>query len=213
MPGREFNVAAMVDQGSYEDPMQSLFLIYAQSELVQGIGRQYPAWYGIGISNLLNGLVIREDGAVLFNRSLPFAPDLSDNRGPRMKFELPNLLATARTNGLTTQTDWKEFILRARDWAQFGLLTSPTRRKQYRDLAELMRQGTPADEAVNQTFGVPLAQLVADYEKNAWRKEVQFRLPPPATPIVVPDPTPLAPDEATRQLQVVADRVAEMPLH
>lgn len=212
MPGREFNVAAMLDHDSYDDPMQSLFLTYAQSALAAGPTRQHPAWYLLGVANLLNGLVIREDGSAILNRNLPFAPDLADASGTHAKFDLPTLLATTRTLGLFSQSDWKEFILRARDWAEFGLLTKPERRKQHRDLAELMRQGTPADEAVTQAFGMPLAQLNAEYQTNKWRLSVQFRMPPPAAPIVVPDPSPLAPEEARRQLQIVADRVGETPL-
>ncbi len=213
MPGREFNIAAMVDHDSYDDPMQSLFLTYAQSALVAGPTRQHPAWYLLGVSNLLNGLVIREDGSAILNRSLPFAPEVTDASGTRAKFDLPTLLATTRTLGLFSQSDWKEFILRARDWAEFGLLTTPERRKQYRDLAELMRQGTPADEAVAQAFGMPLAQLTEAYQTNKWRRDVQFRMPPPAAPIVVPEPSPLAADEAKKQLQIVADRVGETSLH
>ena len=212
LPGREFNIAAMVDHDSYDDPMQSLFLTYAQSALAAGPTHQHPAWYLLGVSNLLNGLVIREDGSAILNRNLPFAPDLADASGTHAKFDLPTLIATTRTIGLFSQSDWKEFILRARDWAEFGLLTKPERRKQYRDLAELMRQGTPADEAVTQAFGMPLAQLTEEYQTNKWRLGVQFRIPPPATPMVVPDATPLAAEEAKKQLQIVADRVGEVSL-
>jgi len=204
--GRELNIAAMVDEDGYDDPMQSLFLLYAQSLLVGGPSRHDPAWYQLGVSNILNGLVIKEDGSVILNRELPFVPDVA-NRGKRVDFDLPQLLAITRTSGLKTQNDWSEFILRARNWAQFGVLTTPARRAQYRDLAMLIRQGTPVEEAVNQAFGVPLAQLTAEYADNRWRREVQFRLPAPATPVAIPEPAQLDPAAAADELGILEARV------
>jgi hypothetical protein len=209
MPGREYDIAAMLDEESYEEWMQSLFLMRAERLLIAGTTRRYPAWYQIGISNLLNGLLIREDGSIIFSRTTAFVPTTDETGGPRLKLDLPKLLAIARTGELKSQNDWQEFYARARDWAAFGILTTPERKQHFRDLALLMRQGMPADEAVKEAFGVTLEVLAADYGTNKWRKEVQYRMPPPAAAVIVPEPIRVADDGVDEQLKIVATRVLE----
>jgi hypothetical protein len=155
----------------------------------------------------VNGLMIREDGSVLLNRNLPFEPVVDREHRARVQYDLETLLET-RPADLTKSGDWKEFVRRAREWAQFGLLTTETRRSQYRDLGTLMRQGTPAADAVKDAFGVPLAQIAAEFEDGRWRREAQFRMSTPGGPIALPPATKLAPSADTL-LQVVASRVSQ----
>ena len=211
MPGTEFDIAAMLDEESYEEWMQSLFFLRAERLLIAGAARRYPAWYQIGVANLLNGLVIKDDGTIIFNRYTAFLPQVDGSGGPRLKLDLRKLLALTRTNDLKSQSDWQEFYKRARDWATYGILTTPERKEHFRDLALLMRQGTPADEAVKAAFGVSLEELSATFSQNDWRKEVQFRRPPPSTLVVVPESVRLSDGDAKLQLQIVAQRVAAAP--
>lgn len=124
-----------------EDPLQSALLLYAEGILVNGPTRRDPPWFQFGVANLLNGRLIRSDGSILLNRKVPFEPDDVKN-GSAQRFDLPKLLAAgaADLNGAATL---KEFMRLAREWAQFGLLTTEQRRAQYHELATLMRQGHP----------------------------------------------------------------------
>ena len=74
-----------------------------------------------------------------------------------------------------------------------------------------MRQGTPADQAVDQAFGAPLTEIAREFDDGSWRRQAQFRIPPPATAPVLPTPEQLEPAKARELLQVVADRVARQP--
>jgi hypothetical protein len=207
LPGQDYDVAAMLDADGYEEWMQSLFLMRAERLLTSGAARHYPAWYQVGVSNLLNGLVIKDDGSILFSRTTAFLPEAEQTGGPRLRLDLPQLLALTRTSELHSQGDWREFYSRARDWATFGILTTPERKDHFRDLALSMRQGASADEAVKEAFGVSLEALAADYSTNQWRKEVQYRLPPAASAAVIPDPVRLDNDGVDQQLQIIAMRV------
>jgi hypothetical protein len=209
LPGRDFNVAAVVDTGSIEEPLQSVLLLYAQSLLTSGSMRALP-WYVIGVYNIFNGVLIRDDGSMLLSRDGPFEPDME--KSAHLKYDLATLLATT-PGDLTNGGDWKAFSKRARDWAQYGLLTTPERRAHYRELAALMRQGTPVEQAVNDAFGAPLAVVSKDLDDAKWRREADFRIPATKSTIELPSPEHLEVAQSDTLLQVVADRVAQQPLH
>ena len=205
LPGPDFNIAAIVDEGSSDDPLASVLLLYARGLLTSGGGQHFPPWYQLGVSNLLNGLLIRTDGSVLLNRNIPFEPIGTSASPPSSHYDLPVLL-DMHGRDMGPNTDYKEFMRRAREWAEFGLLTTPERRSRYRELALLMRQGTPAADAVKDAFGMPLEQLVAEFESGKWRKDVQYRLPAPTSLPVVPTPEKLDIGATNTLLQVVAGR-------
>lgn len=207
LPGNDFNINAIVDEGGTDDPLQSVLLLYAEGLLTTGPTRRHPPWFQLGVANLLNGLIIRSDGSVILNRSLPFEPTADGAHRPQAHYDFEKLLSL-RTADFGAGIHYKEFMRRAREWAQFGLLTTDERRSHYRELATLMRQGEPAADAVKDTFGVPLEQLAAEFEAGAWRKDVQFRLPAHAPPPVVPLPAKLESSEANILLQVVAARAS-----
>ena len=209
LPGRDLNVVAIVDVNGIDEPLQSVLLLYAESILTSGATRAYPLWYQIGVSNITNGILIRDDGSVLLSRDGPFEPDAGKNA--RVKYDLATLLATAGRD-LSNGGDWRSFSRRARELAQYGLLTTAERRAHYRELAALMRQGTPADQAVDQAFGVPLAQLSREFEDGRWRREAQFKIPAPRAGPVLSTPELLDSTKARDLLQLVADRVAQQPL-
>lgn len=210
LPGSDLNVAAIVDANSngVDEPLQSVLLLYAQSLLMSGATRAYPLWYQLGVANVTNGLLIRDDGSVLLSRDGPFEPIVESS--PRVKYDLATLLATTGRD-LSNGGDWRSFSRRARELAQYGLLTTAEHRAHYRELAVLMRQGTPADQAVDQAFGVPLAEVSKEFDAGGWRRQAQFRIPPPANAPVLPAPEQLEPARARELLQVVADRVARQP--
>jgi len=102
------------------------------------------------------------------------------------------------------------FARRAHIWAQFGLLTGEQHRKQYHDLADLMRQGTPTEEAVATAFGISLKELTEQFEGGAWRKDASYRLPAPASPPPsVATPVELDAAVAEELLKVLKERVVE----
>jgi hypothetical protein len=208
LPGRDVNVAAIVDIDGGDQALQSLLLLYAQSMVASGPTRVFPVWYQIGVPNITNGLIIRDDGSVLLSRNIPFEP-IADKRA-RTTYNLAALLAT--TGQEFASGDVREFSKRAREWAQFGLLTTPERRNQYFELATFMRQGAPAEEAVQQAFGVPLAQLAEEFEDGKWRKQVNFKIPAPSDPVTVPVAERIDAAQANNLLQLIADRVAQQPL-
>jgi hypothetical protein len=208
-PGRDMNVAAIVDANGIDEPLQSVLLLYAGGLLTSGASRAFPLWYQIGVSNITNGLLIRDDGSVLLSRDGRFEPDAGTNG--RVTYDLATLLATTGRD-LSNGGDWRSFARRARELAQYGLLTTAERRAHYRELAALMRQGTPADQAVTQAFGIPLAQLSQEFEDSRWRREAQFKIPAPKTGPVLPTPELLDAAKAKDLLQVVADRVAQQSL-
>jgi len=209
LPGRDLNVVAIVDVNGIEEPLQSVLLLYAQSILTSGATRASPLWYQIGVSNITNGILIRDDGTVLLSRDGPFEPDTGKNG--RVKYDLATLLTTTGRD-LSNGGDWKSFSRRARELAQYGLLTTDERRTHYRELAALMRQGTPADQAVEQAFGVTLAGLSKEFEDGGWRRQAQFRIAAPPSAVVLPTSEQLNPATAKELLQVVADRVAQQPM-
>ena len=209
LPGLERNVAAIVDANGIDEPLQSVLLLYAQSLMTSGAMHVYPLWYQIGVANVTNGVLIRDDGSVLLSREGPFEPDVGKN--VRVKYELATLLATTARD-LANGGDWRSYSRRARELAQFGLLTSAERRAHYHELATLMRQGTPAEQAVEQAFGRPLAQVANEFDDGGWRHEAQYRIAAPANAPVLPAPAQLDPAAAREALQVVADRVANAPL-
>jgi hypothetical protein len=207
LPGRDFNMLAIVDDGNIEDPWQSVLLLHAQGILTNGPTRRYPMWYQLGVPNILNGLSIERDNSVLLNRDQPFEP--VDDREVRkdIKYDLKTLLQ-ADGRAFDTGGDLTEFVRRAREWAQFGLLTTPERRKSYLDLAKLMRQNTPAEEAVSETFMVSLNELSAQFESRAWRKEVKYRLPAPTQLPAIDTPTRVDAAELKTLLEVLGTRTS-----
>jgi hypothetical protein len=204
LPGDEFDIAAIVDIGG-DEPLQSVLFMYAQGQLAQGPTRTYPAWYQLGVASLLNGVVIKPDGTVLLNRRLML--DAVDGKGARAsaRFDLAQMLEAQPAAESSTEID--AYVQRAREWAAFGLLTSDERRKQYHELALLMRQEAPLEEAMLEAFGKPYAEIAAEFAEGKWRKDVRFRLPPPATPIVVSAATTIDRAEAEALMQAVAERV------
>jgi hypothetical protein len=207
LPGRDFNINVIVDEGGTDDPMQSVLLLYAQGLLTTGPTQRHPPWFQLGVANLLNGLIIRSDGSVLLNRSVAFEPVADGAHRTQAHYDLEKLLSLRGTDFGPT-LDYKEFSRRAREWAQFGLLTTEERRSHYRELALLMRQGEPVVEAVKDSFGVSLEQLTAEFEAGAWHKEIQFKLAAHAPLPVVPPPAKLESAEANTLLQVVAARAS-----
>jgi hypothetical protein len=205
LPGDDFNVAAIVDIGGIYDPLQSVLLLYAEGILTQGPTMHDPSWYQMGIANLLNGLIIRSDGSILLNRNMPFEPVDSGKRAPQGTYDLARLLQSGPAD-LNGGGDFKSFVATAREWAQFGLLTTDQHRSQYHELAVLMRQGVPAEEAVKQAFGTSLEQLTTEFAQARWRYQVQFRLPPTDPGKPLPAPMRLEPGEAEKLLQVLAAR-------
>ncbi len=208
LPGTDTNIAAIVDAGS-DEPLQSVLFLYARSVLQTGPGRGFPAWYVIGVSDITNGLLIRDDGSILLSREASFRPVV--DKTVRAKYDLASLLS-ATYKDLSGGGSWEEFSNRARAWAQYGLLTTPDRRTHYRELAILMRQGTPAADAVSQAFGSSLAEVAKDFEDERWRHDAVFRIPPPKTLPAVPPAQPLDQGQIKAALQVVADRAAQQPL-
>jgi hypothetical protein len=203
LPGADFNVTAIIDEGT-DGPLQSVLLLYAQGLLTRGPTQSRPPWFQLGVANLLNGLLIRGDGSVLLNRNLTFVPTAEGTRQNSVHFDLPKLLSMRP--GDFQAGDYKEFMSRARDWAQFGLLTTPERRTQYQELATLMQQGEPVEEAVKDAFGMPLERLAAEFEGAKWRHDVQFRITAPGALPAIPTPSKLDPTEANTLLQIVAAR-------
>src|SRR5262249_26277856 len=158
--------AAVVDVGGIYDPLQSVLLLYAEGVLTQGPTMHDPPWYQLGIANLLNGLIIRSDGSILLNRNMPFEPVDNGKRAPQVTYDLARVLqaGAADLNG----GDFKLFLAAAREWAQFGLLTTDQHRSQYRELAVQMRQGVPAEEAVKEAFSTSLEQLAKEFAQGRW---------------------------------------------
>jgi hypothetical protein len=210
LPSRESNLAVTVNESGSDDPLQSVLLLYAESELQRGPTGRYPPWFQFGVANIINGLLIRQDGSVLLNRNVPFEPIEPKNGVAHERYDLLKLLQ-AGPRDLTAASDYKEFMRVARDWAQFGLLTTQQRRVAYRDLAIAMRQGAPATEAVKDAFGVPLEEIAAEFHSAVWRKDVQFRVTPPGEPLVIPAPVKLDADQAKAVLQLVATRATRAP--
>jgi hypothetical protein len=175
MPGAEFNIATIVDVDG-DEPLQSVLFLYGQSLLATGPMRKYPAWYRLGVANLLNGLTIRSDGTVLLNRNPQFAAVVRDSARARGRLDLPELLDAQH---VTNPAEFNELARRSHAWAQFGLLTTEEHRRQYQELAILMRGGTRAEEAVRTVFGSSLAELTEEFERGAWRKDISYRIPAP----------------------------------
>jgi hypothetical protein len=196
VPGAQFNLATIVDIDG-EEPLQSVLFLYGQSLLASGPMKKYPAWYRLGVANLLNGLTIRPDGTVLLNRNPQFAAVVRESDRPRERFDLPELLDAQH---ITNPADFNELARRSHAWAQFGLLTTDEHRRQYQDLALLMRKGSRAEEAVQAVFGSPLADLTEQFERGAWRKDVSYRIPAPAS---LPELAPaIEMDEAAAEAQL-----------
>jgi hypothetical protein len=205
LPGHEFNIAAIVDEGGSDDPLESVLLLYAESVLINGPTQHYPPWFQLGVANVMNGLMIRTDGSVLLNRNVAFEPMEAKSGGVHMQYDLLKLLQ-ARAADLNAGADYKEFMRAAREWAQFGLLTTQQRLAQYHDLATLMRQGASATDAVKDAFGAPFEQVAAEFHGGAWRNEARFRLTPQGGPVSVPKPEKLDAQQASILLQMVAAR-------
>jgi hypothetical protein len=207
LPGIDRNMAVVVevDGNGIDEPVQSVLLLYAESLMTGGPMRAYPLWYQIGVANLTNGLLIREDGSVLLNREGPFEPDVG--KDVRVKYDLATLLGSTRGD-LANGGDWRAYSRRAREFAQYGLLTGAERRAQYRELATLMRQGTPADQAVQQAFGRALAEVARELDDGRWHRDAQYKIAAPAGVPPLPAPAQLDPVTAREALQLVADRVA-----
>lgn len=206
LPGADDNAAAFVDEAG-DESFQSILFLYGQGMLAYGPARSYPAWYQLGIANLLNGLVIKPDGTVLLNRNPMFAATTERGQRATQRLNLSQLL-TASPRDFTT-ADFNELASRAHVWAQFGLLTTAEHRGQYRELALLMRQGTPLNEASQDAFGKPFPELDAEFESGRWRSEVSYRLPASATRITVSTPVPLGPQEFETAMKDLKARATE----
>jgi hypothetical protein len=208
MPGLELNVLSLVDLGG-DEPLQSALNLYSQMLMSSGPSRSYPAWYQLGIATLLNGLMIRPDGMVILSRNPAFLAVVDDHKraSADARLDLPALLDAKPA--VLSPADYNEFSRRAHVWAQFGMLTTQERRKQYHDLADLMRQGTPAEEAVPAAFGISLKELTEQFEGGAWRKDVSFRLPAPANAASIAPPLELDAAAVDEQLELLKQRVAE----
>jgi hypothetical protein len=207
LPGTDLSIAAIVDIGG-DEPLQSVLLTYARGVLTAGPTRGFPVWYVIGVADVTNGLMVRDDGSVLLSREAPFEPVVE--KTAHAKYDLSTLLSTTYKD-LSSGGDWKEFSKRAREWAQYGLLTSSDRRQHYRELAILMRQGTPADEAIRQAFALSLAAVASDFEDGRWRHDAVFKVPPSEAHPTIPAAQSIDPAQAQTALQAVADRVAQQP--
>jgi hypothetical protein len=147
---------------------------------------------------------------VLLSRNPRFLAVVDDHQraSDSARVDLPALL-DAKPSGFTP-ADYNEFARRAHIWAQFGLLTGEQHRKQYQDLADLMRQGTPTEEAVATAFGISLKELTEQFEGGAWRKDASYRLPAPATPPPsIATPVELDAAAAEELLKVLKERVVE----
>lgn len=198
VPGAQFNLATIVDVDG-EEPLQSVLFLYGQSLLASGPMKKYPAWYRLGVANLLNGLTIRPDGSVQLNRNPQFAAVVRESDRARRRFDLPELLDAQH---VTNPADFNELARSSHVWAQFGLLTTYEHRKQYQDLAALMRNGTRAEEAVQAVFGNSLPDLTEEFERGAWRKDVSYRIP---APLSMPEVAPaIEMDEAAANAQLEA---------
>jgi hypothetical protein len=206
MPAADFNVASIVDVGG-DEPLQSVLFMYGQSLLANGPMKTYPAWYRLGVANLLNGLTIRHDGTVLLNRNPQFAAVVGENERPSEELDLPALLDAKHVR---TRADFNELARRSHAWAQFGLLTSEEHRAQYEELATLMREGASAEEAVPRAFGVSLAELTEEFERGAWRKDVSYRIPAPATLPNVAPAVEMQTATVDAQLKSLRDLVVEI---
>lgn len=207
LPAQDFDVAAIVDSGDIETPLQSVLLIYSQSLLTSGRLGIWPLWYSIGVANLTNGAMIHSDGSALLSRDGPFVADT--DKSASTKFNLASML-DAKGSDLSAG-NWTPFMKLAREWAQYGLLTTPERKDHFRQLAALMRQGTPADMAVSQAFGMSLDELSKEFQDGHWKREVNFTIPAMKSDAVLPMPEKLESAQADKQLQVIADRVASQP--
>ncbi|HEY7641122.1 MAG TPA: hypothetical protein VH814_15450 [Steroidobacteraceae bacterium] len=206
LPDSDSNVATIVDVGG-DDPLQSVLFLYGQSLLSNGPMRTYPAWYRLGIANLLNGLVLRPDGTAVLNRSPRFAAVVGTNDRASERLDLPALLDAKHAR---TPADFNELARRSHVWAQFGLLTTEEHRRQYRELAILMRQGTPAAEAVQTVFGSSLAELTDQFERGAWRKDVSYRIPAPMDAADVAPAIEMDAASVDAQLKALRDLVVEI---
>jgi hypothetical protein len=208
MPGLELNVLSIVDLGG-DEPLQSALNLYSQMLMSSGPTRSYPAWYQLGVVTLLNGVMIRPDGMVILSRNPAFLAVVDDHKraSADARVDLPAML-DAKPSGLQP-ADYNEFSRRAHIWAQFGLLTTPERRKQYHDLADLMRQGTPAQEAVPVAFGISLKELTEQFERGTWRTDLSYRVPAPASAPSVAMPVELDAAAVDEQLNLLKQRVAE----
>jgi len=196
MPGAEFNIATIVDMDG-DEPLQSVLFLYGQSLLASGPMRKYPAWYRLGVANLLNGLTIRPDGTVLLNRNPQFAAVVRESDRAHERFDLPALLDAQR---VTNPAEFNELARRSHAWAQFGLLTTSEHRRQYHELAAVMRGGTRAEEAVRAVYGTSLTELTEEFERGAWRKDISYRIPAPDR---LPDLAPaIEMDAATADAQL-----------
>ena len=179
LPGKDFNILALVDEGGIEEPWQSVLLLHAQGILAYGATRNYPMWYQLGVSNILNGLLIERNGSVLLNREQPFEPTDDRDSVKRVKYSLEALLDADGRDFSNSTGDIREFVRRAREWAQFSLLTTPQRLESFMQLAKLMRQGIPSSEAIPEAFGVSLSELSAEFDSRRWRKDAKYKLPAP----------------------------------
>jgi hypothetical protein len=207
-PDGDFILAAIVDEGGIEEPWQSIMLMHAQSTLTYGPTRRYPMWFQLGVANVLNGMIVNNDGSVLLSRDEQFEATVEKEKFRRAKYDLASLLQ-ANAQNFPADGDIRAFMTRAREWALFGLLTTAERRERFLQLATLMRQGTPADEAVNESFGISLADLSVQFEDRRWRKEVKYRLPVPADLPQIPAATPLDAAEAKLLLNELSNRAKQ----
>lgn len=205
MPNSDFNIAAIVDSGNTEDSWQSVLLLYAQNTLAFGPTRGYPMWYQLGVSNILNGSVIENNGSVQLNRAQQFEPLNSRAAKKQARYDLAALLQMT-SRSFANKGDIREFVSRARDWAQFGLLTTAEHRTQFLQLAELMRQGMPANDAVAQAFGMTLEELSMQFENEQWRRDMVSRLPAPTDLPEIADATRLEEGEVRPALELLRTR-------
>jgi hypothetical protein len=205
-PGSDGVVAIALDDGS-DEPIQSLLFLHGQLLLSYGVARSYPIWYQLGVAALLNGVVIKPDGTALLSRKPMFAARFETDERQAERMDLRALLEAGPT-GLSP-ANFNETAKRAHAWAQFGLLTSPELRSGYRELALLMKQGAPLEDASQEAFGKPFAEIEAEFGSGRWRTRVSYRLPPSGPPVALGASVQLTPAEYESAMQVVKGRAAE----
>lgn len=204
--GDEANFAVAMDQGG-DEPLQSLLFLHGQQVLTYRAARSYPLWYQLGIASLLNGLVIKPDGTVVLNRKPLFNAKLESGEANADRIDVSQLLTHGTSN--LSSADFNALVERAHSWAQFGLLTTPERRAGYREMALLMRQGTPLDEASMQAFGKPFADVQAEFKAGRWKSEASYVFPPTKRKASMSAPVQLTPAEQQARMQALKDRVAQ----
>jgi len=174
LPGEKLNIAAMDSTIKANTATQSLLLSYGMELMTTGAASDFPAWFQVGVAYVTNGVDIHDDGSVLLSEDVRFIPRVDQGK-TKTRYDLPTILAT-EWKSLPTAADVREFTLRAREWALFGLVTSSERQTQFRKLASLVRQGERPESAVQSAFGQSLPQVQHEFEHGDWPLKLQLRI-------------------------------------